>query len=225
MKCPCCGSDQFQEQPVLWKELIDGWRLAPHEVAYINRQQGFHCLACGSNLRAMALAKAIMTCFGQTGPFKAFVRCDAVQRLRVLEVNEAGALGQFLKIMPNHVLAQFPTVDMMDLPYQDEEFGLVIHSDTLEHVPHPIRGLGECRRVLKPGGFCAFTIPMVVDRLTISRTGLPPSFHGSSNNPADCLVHTEYGADAWKHLAQAGFQEGRFFPYEFPAALAWVGVR
>jgi hypothetical protein len=79
--------------------------------------------------------------------------------------------------------------------------------------------------VLKPGGICAFTIPIIVDRLTLSREGLPSSYHGSSANPADCLVHSEYGADAWKHVIQAGFEECRLFAFDYPAALALVGMR
>jgi len=66
---------------------------------------------------------------------------------------------------------------------------------------------------------------MIVDRLTLNREGLPPSYHGSPSNPVDCLVHTEYGADAWKHVAVAGFRECRIVPLEYPAAQAIVGVR
>src|SRR5262249_22826277 len=124
-----------------------------------------------------------------------------------------------------HVLRCYPDIDMVSLPYADATFDLVIHSETLEHVKHPVRALSECARVLKPGRYCAFTVPMIVDRLTISRAGLPPSYHGSPDNPADCLVHTEYGADAWKHVIQAGFQECRLFSLEYPSALALVAVK
>src|SRR5262249_28097788 len=96
---------------------------------------------------------------------------------------------------------------------------------TLEHVPRPVEALAECRRVLRNGGVCAFTVPQIVGRLSIARAGLPSSYHGSSANPSDCLVHTEYGADAWKHVIQAGFDECRISVLEYPAALALIGVR
>jgi SAM-dependent methyltransferase len=223
-QCLCCGSTQLQEQPVLWKELIDEWRIADYEVAYINRQQGLNCASCGSNLRSMALAKAVMACYGNATLFKEFVRSRVANKLRVLEINEAGRLTPFLTVLPNHVLVRYPEIDMMNLPLEDRTFDLVVHSDTLEHVPHPVRGLSECRRVLKPGGFCAFTLPMIVDRLTMSRDGLPPSYHGSPSNAADHLVHTEYGADAWKHVLLAGFSECRIVALEYPASQALVGV-
>ena len=47
-------------------------------------------------------------------------------------------------------------------------YDLVVHSDTLEHVPDPVRALQECRRVLRPLGACCFTVPIVVGRLTRS---------------------------------------------------------
>ena len=114
---------------------------------------------------------------------------------------------------------------MLNLVFEDASWDLVVHSDTLEHVQHPVRGLSECRRVLKPHGACAFTVPLIVDRLTISREGLPPSYHGSPDNPADCLVHSEFGADAWKHVLLAGFSECRISTIEHPTAHAFVAVR
>ena len=213
------------ENPVLWKALIDEWRLADHEVAYINRQQGLFCTACSSSTRCMALARGILIYFGYEGLFCDFVRSEPGRSLRVLEINEAAALHRFLRTLPNHDLRSYPQLDMMNLPFDDGSWDLVVHSDTLEHIRHPVRGLSECRRVLKPGGACAFTIPMIVDRLTISRDGMLPSYHGSADNPADCLVHTEYGADAWKHVLLAGFRECRISTIDHPTAHAFVAVR
>jgi SAM-dependent methyltransferase len=225
MICCCCGSREFESGPILWPELIAAWRLADDEVRYIDRQQGTHCGWCLCNLRTMALATAVMRCYGFTGLFRDFVREPVAQGLRVLEVNEAGNLTPFLEQIPGHVFGSYPAIDMMALPYDESSFDLVVHSDTLEHVEQPVRALSECLRVLKPGGFCAFTIPIIVDRLTASRAGLPPSYHGSPENPADCLVYTEYGADAWKHVIRAGFPECRVLALEYPAALALVGVK
>jgi ubiquinone/menaquinone biosynthesis C-methylase UbiE len=123
-------------------------------------------------------------------------------------------------------MGKFPQVDMMRMPYANGSYDLVVHSDTLEHVPQPITALAECYRVLAPGGFCAFTVPIIVDRMTRSRAGLPHSYHGGPNERlADFVVQTEYGCDAWKHLFLAGFQECRVMTPEFPSALALVGAR
>ncbi len=226
MTCYCCGSEKkFNFQKVLWKELIEEWRISDYEVEYINRQQGEHCQDCGSNLRSQALAFAIMKCFGFKGIFQDFVREKQFQSLQVLEINEACSLMQFLQQMPGHQLKTYPQLDMMNMNIADMSFDLVIHSDVLEHVEYPVTGLSECHRILKPGGYCAFTVPIVIDRLTISRVGMSPSYHGSGDNKSDYLVRTEYGCDAWKQVIQAGFQECRIFSINYPAAQAMVAVK
>jgi SAM-dependent methyltransferase len=174
----------------------------------------------------MALAAAIMRWAGYDGLFKHYVKDEKARMLDVLEINEAGGLSPFLTELPNRVLKSYPDIDMTAIPYGDDSFDLVLHSDTLEHVRHPVRALSECRRVLKPGGGCAFTVPMVVDRLTLSREGMPPSYHGAPDTRSgDYRVCTEYGADAWKHVIQAGFPECRVVSFEYPAAQALVGVK
>lgn len=225
-QCRCCGSFDLTFTPVLWPELINAWRLNANETAYIDRQQGLKCRSCGSSFRSMALAVAIMRSYGFDGLFNAFHNWSDVARLQILEVNEAGHLTQFVSNFAGHILRAYPEIDMMCLPYPEDSFDLVLHSDTLEHVSDPVRALAECRRVLRPGGFCAFTVPIIVDRLTTSREGLPTSYHGSpGEKPEDFKVYTEYGADAWKHVVEAGFVECRMCPLEYPAALALVGVK
>ncbi|MDF5715622.1 MAG: glycosyltransferase [Rhizonema sp. NSF051] len=223
--CPCCGNTEFSTSTVLWQSLIDEWRLASYEVDYINRQQGLHCEKCDSSLRSMALAVTIMKCFGYEGLFKDFVLTEQAQQLKILEINEAGQLTSFFSQIPGHVLVCYPEVNIMQMPFADGSFDLVVHSDTLEHIQYPIKALSECNRILKPGTFLAFTVPMIVDRLTSSREGLPPSYHAGAEDINSVLVYTEYGCDAWKHLIQAGFNECRIYSIDYPAAQVLVGVK
>jgi SAM-dependent methyltransferase len=222
-RCPICGAREIRFRSVLWSELINQWQLAPDEVSYVDRQQGLHCISCGCNLRAMALGIAIMRSYVFDGTFTEFVGYPEVRGLKILELNEAGELTRLLSGLPYRQLGRYPEVDMTHLPFGDGSFDLVVHSDTLEHVPNPVRGLSECRRVLRPGGFCSFTVPMIVGRLTRSRAGMPPSYHGSPSSPqSDYAVQTEYGCDAWTHAIQAGFSECRIYSLEYPAAQAMV---
>jgi SAM-dependent methyltransferase len=224
--CLCCGADRLVFTPVLWDSLIQEWELTPHECDYINRQQGLHCSICGSNLRSMALALGLMSRFRFLGIFTDFVKQPEIQALRILELNEAGSLTQFLASLPGHSLETYPEIDMMKLGFDDEGFDVVCHSDTLEHIPDPVLGLSECHRVLKPGGFLAFTVPMVVDRLTRSRQGLADSYHGVPDGErTDFIVHTEYGSDAWRQVIQAGFQECRMIALEYPAAFSLLAIK
>jgi ubiquinone/menaquinone biosynthesis C-methylase UbiE len=112
---------------------------------------------------------------------------------------------------------------MMNLEIESESFDLVIHSDTLEHVSNPERALSECRRVLRSSGKCIFTVPIIVDRMTRSRAGLEPSYHGQSGVPAnDQIVYTEFGADSWQTVLKAGFSSCEIYSLEYPAALVIV---
>ena len=224
-RCATCGHDDIVDVDVLSPALVAEWDLAPAEVAYVNRQQGRHCTQCRSTLRCMALATAILRFAGAPGTLADWVRTDAAQALSVLEINEAGGVSAFLAQLPRREFALFPRVDMQALPYADGAFDLVVHSDTLEHVADPVRGLAECRRVLRAGGACVYTVPMIVGRHTRSRAGLPPSYHGTPADGAGYLVHTEFGTDAWRWPLAAGFAEVRAVAVEAPAAHAFTAIR
>ena len=100
----------------------------------------------------MALALAICSCYGYyRGTFARFIEERNARRLRVLELNEAGHLTKFLSKLPKYCIAKYPEVDMMRMPFANNSYDLVVHSDTLEHVPQPIVALAECYRVPAPG--------------------------------------------------------------------------
>lgn len=224
-RCVCCGSGSFEAAKVLWPELVDAWGLSTREIEYVDLQQGWHCTGCTSNLRSMVLARAIVRVLGGAEPLNAFLRTREAQRLRVLEINEAGSLTQFLTALPHHVIVRYPEIDIHRLPFSSGSFDVVCHSDTLEHVDDPVGALRECRRVLVPGGALAYTVPIVVGRLTRGRAGLPASYHGDrAHESPDLLVHTEYGADAWREPLEAGFSECRIVALAPPAAHALVAL-
>lgn len=222
--CPVCGSEAFAYHPVLWPELIGSWQLAEDEVAYIDRQQGFSCAECHNNLRALALAAAILRAYGYKGTLHQY--CSTFPELRVLEINRAGNLTAFLSQIPAHRLIEYPVYDMTNLDIESDQFDLVVHSDSLEHVPYPEKGLSECRRILRDGGLCIFTVPIVVGRMTRSRAGLLPSFHGDSDVKAmDQVVHTEFGADVWQFVLRARFSSIEVVSLEYPAGMALVAKK
>ena len=228
LRCAVCDGAVFSDRAILWDELAEAWGLSAAERAYVDRQQGTCCVACGASLRSQVLARAILAAAGATGTLEAFVASPRAACLAVLELNEAGSLSPVLRRLPGHRLGSFPEIDMQAMPYADGSFDLVIHSDTLEHVPDPDRALIECRRVLRPGGALCFTIPTIVGRMSRSRDGLPPSFHGfPTNTGEDLRVQTEFGADMWTYLLRAGFAAVTITPLEYPASLAltaWAGT-
>jgi SAM-dependent methyltransferase len=219
--CPVCGGEGLSANPVLWPDLINAWQLSKDEIAYINRQQGLHCQSCHNNLRAMGLSTAILREIQFDGTLKQF--CESFGDIKILEINTAGNLTSFFNRLPSHKLIEYPQFDMLNLDIESESFDFVIHSDTLEHVPNPERALSECRRVLRSNGKCIFTVPIIVDRMTRSRIGLAPSYHGQSGVPADDqVVCSEFGADIWQTVLKAGFCSCEIFSFEYPAALVLI---
>lgn len=223
MHCSVCGSSSFSSQKVLWEGLVSEWQLSAEEADYINAQQGTCCTECGSNLRSIALAKTMQIITNSTLPLQKLVETSPLASMSALEINEAGSLSPYLRQLATYTLAAYPAVDMHAMPYSSDSFDLVLHSDTLEHVAHPLRALSECLRVLRPGGALCFTVPIIVGRLTRNREGLPKSYHGDGQtNPEDFIVHTEFGADAWTYPLRAGFERVEVVCAEFPAAIALI---
>jgi SAM-dependent methyltransferase len=223
LECRVCGGTTFEHGPVLWPALVAEWGLSGEEARYIDVQQGTRCAACGSNVRSNALASAILRWRGVEGPLSRFVRDRAQKALRVLEINEAGTLHGVLSELPGLRLVSYPEYDILSLPFEAGAFDLVVHSDTLEHVADPVRGLQECRRLVDRRGAVAFTVPTVVGRLSRSREGLPASYHGGPGREDPAMrVHTEFGADAWTFVMRAGFASCELVAFNYPAGLAVV---
>jgi SAM-dependent methyltransferase len=222
--CGICGGTEFSDRRVLWPGLIAEWQISPVEVDYVDRQQGTTCNKCGSNLRSVALANAIGAHLQDKSPLQEIAARGTSSH--ILEINEAGSLSPILRRFSSHVLAVYPEVDIHRLPYADGSFDLVIHSDTLEHVDNPIHALAECRRVLRPGGALCFTIPIIVGRMSRNRAGLAKSHHGNPAAPSDDFaVRTEFGADAWTYLMEAGFSTISIHAVGYPAATAFRALK
>lgn len=221
--CTVCGNNTTHSYNVIWPELIEQWQLTPAQVAYVNQQQGTHCAQCHNNLRSLALAGAI-TCTQPHMRLPDWI--NAHSHLKVLEINTAGTIHPWIKHMPQHVLAEYPEVDMQHMPYADDTWDMVVHSDTLEHVRDPVQALKECHRVLVPGGRVCFTVPVIVERLSRNRKGMPLSHHGSQNTQDVGLqVHTEFGADVWRSCVEAGFEKVTLHTLCYPAAMAIEAVK
>jgi len=221
LTCAVCGCEQYHDIKVLWKELISEWELSPEEIIYINRQQGTLCDKCNGSLRINALAISICEHLRSSKILKDISYNSKYKHLKILDINGSSSVSEVLSIMPNYIRADYPDVDMQKIPYDDNSFDLIIHSDTLEHIPDPVLALAECLRVINEQGAVCFTIPIVVGRLSKSREGLPKSFHGTPDiNSDDFVVQTEFGADFWTYAFRAGATSVILNSAEYPSAQA-----
>lgn len=225
--CAACGGKSFSQKPIIWDELAKEWGLTAEQRRWIDLQQGLECTRCHSNLRSMTLASAILRHLDLPPPLAFHCQHNArFRKLRVLEINEAGSLTQFFRHLPLHFLATYPRFDLQNLRLPDNEFHLVVHSDTLEHVPDSVRALRECHRVLMPRGCLAYTVPIIPNRLTRSRASLPASYHGGKGDKReDYRVQREYGGDFWHEVFDASFRNVLIHSIVHPASFAIIAEK
>lgn len=104
-------------------------------------------------------------------------------------IEEAGAFARS-KSVDN---VRFDVGSAAMLPYGDGEFDVVILQDTIEHVHDPRRVMGECRRVLRPGGMILTAFPPF---------GSPWGAHLFAHVPipwAQYVFREDALVDVWKH--------------------------
>jgi SAM-dependent methyltransferase len=224
--CPICGKAGVVQGQVLWPELIEAWNLTPDETGRIDRQQGECCLNCGANLRSRTLASALLQSLDWRGPVVNDQKRFRSSRLKVLEINPAASLTPYLSWFPHHRLIEYPKFDMQALSVDSDSCDVVIHSDTLEHVQDPVKGLSECRRILKPRGCLLTTIPIVPSKFTRRRTGMPASYHGNEQERSVGFeVVTEYGADFYMDFFSAGWTRLSLYTLGTPDSIAIAGIK
>jgi SAM-dependent methyltransferase len=226
--CPACGHRTLLRRSGTFPPgLARAWQLSPTwETRFVERETRY-CLRCKCNLRSRHYAKTLVAHFNAklgTRATSLAELCAAreMSSLAVAEINGAGRLHPILSQLPGLIYSEYrspdPTIrseDLNALSYADDQFDLVLTSDTLEHIPDVERALREIYRVLKPGGTHIFTIPVVWDRSTLCRarltdTGelvhvLPPSYHGeASAQSTDLLVFWEFGSDVQELVRASG---------------------
>jgi len=91
------------------------------------------------------------------------------------------------------------------MTFENDIFDIFITQDVFEHVNHPDVAFREIARVLKPGGFHIFTVPLyrnlkVTRPRIVEKDGeiqhlLEPVYHGNPISSEGSLVTFDYGMD------------------------------
>lgn len=212
--CFVCGTDfeaKLASNPID-DHLSRTWELRKGQRKLFNAREGLCCPHCYSNQRAEGLAKTINKYFRVKGSsFKDFVTFANKHSLSIAEINSCHGLHSQLKNIKKLQYSEYNPADsktktrsedITALSHKSNSFDLVLHSETLEHVPDPEAAIEECRRVLKRRGVCLFTIPVILNRHTRQRVMynngqrksiMEKSYHGFGRE--DCLVWWEFGGD------------------------------
>lgn len=194
--CPLCGSR---------------WLLT------LSRNElGVRCLRCGASAVTQSLAAVVREQFpdlsradvfepSARGPLVAWLRREA----RTLATSE-----YFEDVEPGRIDGGIRCEDLQHLSFADASFDLVTSTEVLEHVQDDAAAFREVHRVLRPGGWTIFTVPLSGNVDTVERTRvaggvlehvLPPEFHGDAYRGNRVLCYRNYGSDIVDRLAGAGF--------------------
>jgi len=80
---------------------------------------------------------------------------------RGIDVVAVDFVPSFLELAPKHPRIELKVADAVKLPFDSSSFDCVICSEVAEHVPDDRAVLQEIARVLKPGGWLVFTVPIL----------------------------------------------------------------
>jgi SAM-dependent methyltransferase len=188
------------------------WGLDKKELELYQIREGKYCPVCHNSIRTIGLSKVLANSLLEEGSdsFYELIKYANQKRLKIAEINGCGNLHKFLKEIKGLHYSEYGTgnlngvrkEDIQKLSYDDNSFDIVLHSETLEHIPNPGKALSECNRILKPNGWCFFTVPVIWNRETVERIvstqeGLKfkksKSYHGGGKE--DCIVWNEFGYD------------------------------
>lgn len=202
-----------------------------YEVAEKPLRESHNCAACHASLRYRVQASAITASYGC--PDASFVDLLGQPSFRALTIYEPGIIGPFrprLRKLRGYLNSYYwPDVapgakhdgvrceDLRSLTFSGESMDLVISSDIFEHVREPMLGFAELFRVLRPGGFHIFTVPLrwplpSATQARVDCSGpedvflLPEVYHGSPHDPKGSLVYNDFGMDLPDNLRELGFE-------------------
>ncbi len=195
-------------------------------------REGYCCESCKASLRYREQSKFIIEKFSATSrsqTLKAVVDSDVFNNLSIYEPGIIGPFRKYFSRLRNYNNSYFwPNItlgekhdnvvcqDLERLTYANDTFDLVITSDILEHVRHPASAFSEIYRVLKPGGYHVFTVPILwpFTKKTVVRVDtttdedvylLAPHYHSSPVDKDGSLVYTDFGIDILEMLDDIGF--------------------
>jgi SAM-dependent methyltransferase len=203
------------------------------------------CRACGATMRDRQLAAGLLAVLhdrtGQLVRDVAAWRAKPFGDLRILDTDSFSAMNTILRGLPGYFHSQYKpvgrngehlpdgslNVNLLDMPFPDFSFDVILTSDVMEHVEDDACAHREIFRCLARGGTYVFTIPFnpclfATRRLTLPSGSPAGSFildkqvHGDPHNASGILAHRIYGQQVFDDLRAIGY-DPRFLELDRPA--------
>ena len=187
------------------------------------------CGFCGASKRNSDLSCAIIKTFGKDSDKALTDAIDDFKSLSICEAQSTGRIFECLSTLPGYRCFEFldgvmpgaeseagvRCEDLEQLTFRDNSVDLFITQDVLEHVADWQKAFKEIRRVLKPGGYHIFTVPIHEGHETVTRAKMiaggeeieylkPQVMHGDPVRQGGSLVFTDFGEDIVELLDRHG---------------------
>lgn len=195
----------------------------PLIVRLARSEAGVRCPRCGASAVTQSLAAALQA------------QVSGLERCAAYEMSARGPLVEFLRrrcasLAVSELLDGVASGDSRDgvqcqdvqrLTFADASFDLCTSTEVFEHVEDDGAGFREVCRVLRPGGFFLFTVPLFDAAQTVERMAwqngervalLPREYHADRYRGAVILVQRDYGRDIVERLRAAGFVQAQILP-------------
>jgi len=220
-RCPICGQQaRFQ---------ID-------EGAALLREAG--CEHCGVSLRTADVVECLLKRM-QEEPLQTTLGEAARKHtgLQVLNMFSEGPIHAAFKGLPGYRFGEYfdgvPSgdskdgvlcIDLQNIPFAENRFDFVITEDVLEHVGDSQQAFAEIARVLKPGGWHIFTVPVHEGHRTQHRDADHPVYHGDPLREQGAMVVTDFGDDLPELLQAVGMDTEVTEAHRFysPQEVCWL---
>ncbi|MES2747674.1 MAG: class I SAM-dependent methyltransferase [Bacteroidota bacterium] len=196
-----------------------------------NLREDCTCKKCKSNSRKRHLASIILQTI-KDNKFSSLKDISKDFDCKIYNVESNGAIHNYLKHINNYVCSEYfgtyadfgnekggiLNVDLMDIPFDDSIFDLIISTEVFEHIPNPYKAFNEIHRILKKGGSHIFTVPYYDDRendevrSVLNKKNeimhlLEPQFHGDPIRIEDgVLVYTIFANEMVLKLENSGYK-------------------
>ncbi|WP_298838515.1 class I SAM-dependent methyltransferase [uncultured Roseobacter sp.] len=189
-------ASQYDRQSERWHDIIDrnGFVAAYKSVfARVLRQPRYR-----QDTHAMRVLDAGVGTGAMSSAFHAHIGKDF--QLDAIDISSAMLQQATQRLGRQGIVVQPKKGSVMELPYLDDTFDVVLAAHVIEHLPDPHRALQEMYRVLKPGGILI---------CSVTRASLIGAYV-----QLIWRVHRVSRATALNWLRQCGLSSVRVIPFE-----------
>ncbi|MCJ7933546.1 MAG: class I SAM-dependent methyltransferase [Chryseobacterium sp.] len=199
-----------------------------------NLREDATCKKCDSNSRKRHLAEVILELINtkNSSSYNSLKAIKEDSGITIYNVESNGALHHYLKHIKNYVCSEYfgpyetqgrekngiLNVDLMNIPFENNTFDLIISTEVFEHIPDPYKAFHEVHRILKKGGSHIFTVPyyengekdevraFLNDHNELVYT-MEPQYHGDPiRSDEGILVYTIFAKEMQQKLESIGFK-------------------